>query len=504
MRCKTIVFFSLFTLFCVSGIFSEETDGRYQIKDVTYDIKGTTREFPLTLAVPIDKTKIFSSKTLFEKYISNLTTQFTNQRVFETATIETMYESVDENGIIKVSLTVHTKDTWNIIIVPYPKYDSNTGTELKLKIKNYNFFGSMQELNGDVNYRVDTTGKTIIGGNLAFDIPFKAWDYSCNWDNAFSLAYTVDENPEINISSGLNIAIPIGITSITFGARQSLVLNDRDTSTTPAVIYTEDPTYFNDTFYTSLSVPLYNFGYPGSLTWTPSASISTNWALNRAIYHANLRSPVITWGHSFGIGRVDWHSNFRTGFSALLGNTYTYNTSIAAPIAITINGTLTGFTSFFDRFGVYSRITGFYNFDSALTTNAGDKCRGIINSRISTDNEVTLNVDIPVRIMRVNFVEITGVSWTRFIGFEMHASPFFDMALTHDIKTGRLFSLDDGWYSGGLELIVYPTKMRSLSGRISAGFDLYELWQNGGKLSGAAQRDGLSIRELLIGIDLHY
>ncbi len=106
--------------------------------------------------------------------------------------------------------------------------------------------------------------------------------------------------------------------------------------------------------------------------------------------------------------------------------------------------------------------------------------------------------------MTVDFLEVTGVSWTRYIGFEMQASPFFDMALTHDAVTGRYFDLDDGWYSGGMEIIVFPKKMRSIYGRISVGFDLAELAVNGGQLSGVTERDGKSLRELLIGIGLHY
>jgi len=78
------------------------------------------------------------------------------------------------------------------------------------------------------------------------------------------------------------------------------------------------------------------------------------------------------------------------------------------------------------------------------------------------------------------------------------------MALTRDSETGRLYNPADGWYSGGMELIVYPMKMRSIYGRIMAGFDIPEVLNNGGDTGARAERDDSAVRELFIGIGLHY
>ena len=71
------------------------------------------------------------------------------------------------------------------------------------------------------------------------------------------------------------------------------------------------------------------------------------------------------------------------------------------------------------------------------------------------------------------------------------------MALVHDSKTGRYYHPADGWYAGGMEVIVYPEKMRSIYVRASLGVDLTEVKNLSGlTLRGKAKRDGESITEI--------
>ena len=87
---------------------------------------------------------------------------------------------------------------------------------------------------------------------------------------------------------------------------------------------------------------------------------------------------------------------------------------------------------------------------------------------------------------------------------DVQFSPFRDIALVHDKKTNRYYHPADGWYAGGLEMIVYPEKMRSIYVRASLGVDLAELKNLSGFKGGQARRDGESITEIFIGIGLHY
>ena len=74
------------------------------------------------------------------------------------------------------------------------------------------------------------------------------------------------------------------------------------------------------------------------------------------------------------------------------------------------------------------------------------------------------------------------------------------MALVHDTESNTYYNPKYGWYSGGLEIIMYPIKMRSIYTRISYGHDLREI----NNKDGYAKRDGKPVSEIFIGIGLHY
>jgi hypothetical protein len=481
------------------GSLGAESAEKFIIRDVVYDIKGSTRPYPLAQAVLIDKKRVFPDKAQFDLYMYDISVQFNNQRVFDSSSIDIAYGQLDENGIIPVILTVHTVDTWNVIAVPYPKYDSNSGFLFKLKLKDFNFFGSMQVLTADINYEIDNDNKSAIGANIDFSIPFEAWDYAWTWNNDVIVSFPQGERAEFDLSSGLAVTVPYAFSDVVFGITQSLSVNDRDDDD---ILYADDPYYFTDKLYINVPIILRKYEYLGNLVWTPSTSITANWAFS-PIDHSDLQGPVLSLGHSLSFGRVDWRGNFRSGFMTSVGNGYSYNMHAADNIDVSIDTSLAGYYSVLDRAGLTSRLTYYCNLNGNESESAGDAVRGILNRRISSDSAITFNIDLPVKILKVNFLEMTGVEWTKIIGFEMHASPFFDMAFVHDSITDRYFSAKDAWFGGGLEVLVYPMKMRSIYGRISAGFDLVEVAKGSG-LSGTAERDGESVRELLIGIGLHY
>ena len=128
------------------------------------------------------------------------------------------------------------------------------------------------------------------------------------------------------------------------------------------------------------------------------------------------------------------------------------------------------------------------------------------------------NFDLPIHIITTDwngwaeaiFGEDSKMAqalhWMRILDFELQLSPFADFALTKNKETGRLFSIKDGFYAGGLEMIVYPARWRSLEVRASFGID-------GGRkvikkvvssLIDDSWRSQVSAWEAYIGIGLHY
>ena len=113
----------------------------FRITAVTYQIEGLTRVYPLKKAVPVDTDSVFPDENALAVYVSDLKKQLENQRVLEFVDVALSFGAALSDGTIPVSLSIHTVDTWNIIGLPYPKYDSNNGFQLKMKLKDYNFSG---------------------------------------------------------------------------------------------------------------------------------------------------------------------------------------------------------------------------------------------------------------------------------------------------------------------------------------------------------------------------
>jgi hypothetical protein len=497
MRKIAIVIFALAT--SASVLFSEASIS-YRICEVKYDIVGRTRQYPLSQAVPIDTERLFYGQKSLDAYIRDIDVQLANQRVFDSVSVDTAYGEADESGVVGVTLTVHTKDTWNLIALPYPKYDSNEGLELKFKLKNYNFLGSMQTLDGEAAYQLNNGLESTFTTTLSFDIPFAFCGYAFNWRNTATVSFPIDEVPEYNISTGLSMEVPISITKIVFGLDQSVAINDRNDDS--GEMY-DDRLYFIDAFSASVPFVLYSSSITGNLTLSPFSKWTTNLAFD-GIQSDDLKGSTFDWGVKLDIGRVNWVGNLRSGFLGEISNEYSYNVNSLDTIDITLKGNAVAYSSFFDRVGVNSRVIWFYNLNERMSESIADTVRGIYNSRVDSDTAVSLNLDFPINVLDADFEEITGVKWTRYVSFEMQAAPFIDVLLAHDPVTGRYFNLTDGWYSGGLEIIVFPRKMRSIYVRASAGIDIVDFVESGYKLRSVAARDDKSTREFSFGIGLFY
>ena len=158
----------------------------YRITIVHYNIKGLTRKYPLSQAVPIDTNRIFASEEALQHYLDDLEQQFKNIRIIQTVKIHREYGDTDNQSVIPVILTIAITDTWNFIAVPYPSFDSNSGFRLKMKIQDFNFAGTLQPLKADLVYRSTETDNQIVSSSIDFSLPFKAGIFNLLWDNSFS------------------------------------------------------------------------------------------------------------------------------------------------------------------------------------------------------------------------------------------------------------------------------------------------------------------------------
>ena len=493
----------LLCCFFVLGLYAQNTDEQsddfilsndtaYKIESVEYSIKGLTKAGPLSVKVPIDKNRVFASREEFDTYIAELNTEFHNMRTIESH--EITFDFLEpQNNITPVKLKIHVKDTWNIIALPYPSFDSNRGLQFKLKLKDFNFLGSLEPLTIDLIYNRNNEGKSSFEFGSGFTLPFYINPVNFLWTTNMGISINEDKKLDFDFDTGLSASCKLGVDWITLtaGITQSI-----DVSASPS----EKDYYLTNGFYTSLAFDIYKNQTLGTITWTPYFGIDGNWKFTK-ITKENKKGLNINWSHSFGMGKVNWINNFRQGFTVNLDNSYKYNTYKKGNVGVSFNLETKGFYSFLDRVGLYGRLDFFYNlFGKTSSEHTGKILRGILNKRIETDTAFSFNFDVPIKIGVFKWEEITGVEWTRFFGFELHITPFLDMALVHDTESNTYYNLKHGWYSGGFEIIMYPIKMRSIYARISYGHDLREIKNK----DGYAKRDGKPVSEIFIGIGLHY
>ncbi len=519
---KSFLLTLLLFLLISSGIYSQQ----YQISQVEYSIQGcgakifgTTQDYALAQQVPVDTKKVFNSQEELETYILDYKTKLNNLRAFEE--IEVNYDFEETDTLILVKLKIFVKDSFHLFAIPGPKYDSNTGLILKLKIKDSNFLGSLNTLSSDIYFMIPTDESDAkhseLGFNFTFDYPFKAGIFNALWVNDFGISYTFGNNmPEWDVTTGLRFELPFEKTSIIFELDQKLVNNFE---------YKEfkDNIYFGDVFKVSSPLTLLKMNYFGNLYYTPYTSASVCWDFNGiSKQNSNLSSPVFTFGHKLSFGRIDWSQNLRTGLSASLDNHYTWNFQRQRfyPV-IELNACAFKKINLFEdsyilrNFGIaVNTKTFFYMFnpnkDKYIMNDGkqiGQYLRGIRDSQFYTDTEVSslnttsafiLNFDLPIHLFSTNFTK----SFLKYFNFDMQLSPFVDAALCYNKITKTFFNFKDGYYGGGLEVIVYPLKWSGITIRGSVGIDIGR--QIFGKQIHTQWRDNVSKKEFSIGFGLHY
>ena len=463
------IFFVLFTFFMTSLIVAQE----YKINNVHYNRDGLTLEYPLKKAVDIDFESIFETKDELDLYIADLTTQFKNLRVLETAEITASYgEQVD--NIIPVDLVIYTKDTNNFIAFPMPKYNSSSGLSLKIDSKNYNFLGTMETLDAELYYEfdfedededdpdsVDTHTFGIYG---SYNYPFKLGIFDSSWNNSLRFDYTLgDSMPSANFSSGLGFSYQL-TDVVGVGA-----------SVTQGFVFDPDYKNYGDDFYfsenASFSVPftLAKTSNLGNISWSPSASLTYYWDID-GINSSNkdLTVPKLEFSHSLGFGRVNWIGNFKNGFSfswsqSFNPNFYTHDFSTTTSITAT-------YFKAFEYVGIKSRAK--LLFAENTTHSFDDSLRGVYGSGVKSTSGYVVNFDLPVKVWQTDWVGYGFWDWMRYVDFEMQISPFVDIAIGENPKANSSYDIKDGLYAGGIEIIGYPSKFRSVQGRISFGVDL--------------------------------
>jgi hypothetical protein len=470
-----------------------ESEAVYYIRTVAFDVQGRTQEAALMDKGGFVPGEIIQGKKNLEDYITDKTQILRNQRVLEEVHIEYTPADAGEDGRIPVDLLVSVRDTMNIIVLPEPKYDSNSGFEITFKARDYNFLGSMTPLRFDLGYSFNENDEHGFLLELDSDLPFQAWGYNwnLNFDNEFN--YTQGTPLYYKNTTGLSMDLPFRRTTFTFGFNQSTLVNEGNNTsdTINDGPYFQDRWYMSSELYAQWEIPLgITVGSFGSLNYTPKLTGVINYRPGGDLGEYR-KGPAFTPSQSLGFGNINWISNYRKGLEVSLGNSNTYNVHRTS-WTNTVSFSAIGHLPLLEDLGISGRIQyRHWFFDSRsipelysqeafrVYTSGGDALRGIKDSQVPVTAMLSINMDFPVRLFRFVPSEWYNNPKVHFFDFELHGSPFIDIALVEDPVYERSFSPKDILLTGGLEVIVFPLAMRSLYLRISAGTDLRELLRTG-------------------------
>src|SRR6056297_2066294 len=250
---------------------AEQSDGTYVIRNVTYRIDGRTRKEVLAYVLEIKPQSRFSTQTALQEYIADKEQVIANRRTLASGEILVSYERSElDPDITYVDLRVKAEDTWNLVLLPYGKYDSNEGLQFSLKGRDFNFLGSMETLEVNLDYLArDLASGTERSGtdvNLdsTFGVPFYA--YGLDWHVAFSgdVTYNTPSSLEVTTSGlplqantevALGVDVPLEFQTWKAEVIQEYHLNEEGFDD-PDEYYFRSTVRFGNEFSTGLNLPL--------------------------------------------------------------------------------------------------------------------------------------------------------------------------------------------------------------------------------------------------------
>ena len=462
----------------------------FVIADFVFTITGRTQEFALIYNGEFKKGEKIRGEANLKNYVNRKIQVLTNQRVLKD-TVEITYSVGEQqpDGTYPVILAIKVEDTANIIVLPMPKFSDNTGFELSLRARDYNFFGTMNPLRANLVYTYDENQRNSFGFEIISSTPFKAFGYNWNiqFDNIFSYTPGVEEPFYFQNVTGLSVEVPFKNTMFTFGFSEAFNLNEENADYLREY-YDDLPAFQSGLFMSSKlsaswKIPIGLISNLGEVNYTPNIAAQFNHELPDWPLHDIRRGPFLEFGHSLSLEKIDWHENLRDGLSFEFNNKYSYDifrlTNEKDMLSVDVTLGATRHFIITEWFGISTRLQyrHWLRSDPAYYYQAGDNIRGIMDKAITADSMLSLNMDFPFRVLRFVPSRWFNSNKLRIFNFELQLSPILDIALfngTFD-EEKSIFNPKDVAIGGGLEFLVYPEFMRSVYVRLSFACNVREL-----------------------------
>jgi hypothetical protein len=476
----------------------------FVIRGVEFTVKGRPLPFVLRQKLESDGPiigKSFPDIAALDAFVEDRRQVLANYRQLES--VEASRDlSPASDGSTDVILRFAVVETWNIVALPQPKYDSNTGLTLYVKGRDYDFAGSLQTLNLDLSYVSDTDGNKSVGLATSFSYPFQAAGLEWTADISESFRAYTNRTLISGSSAGLTLNIPgLGFPA-SVSASQGFYYNpdyppDLTKQNPPA-----DRFYLGESLAASASIPTgVNAGALGAIYYQPSLSLTQNWWPTADLTVYGRPGLALASSNTLTAGRIDWLGNMRKGVSASVTGTFSYNLRYS-DFVTALQGTGNFHANWDGRIGIAARLTARArvtgHFPDDNYQDLGGELRGILDKRGNGVGGAYVNLSLPIKLFDFPTHVIIKKNW---LDFELQAQPFLDAGLILP-KWGAMPGSDSLFASGGLEFLVFPTAMRNFIVRASAGWDIRSVLKNRSLTAKAS--DGYSPYEIYFGTGLAY
>ncbi|WP_461248290.1 hypothetical protein, partial [Treponema sp. R6D11] len=278
---------------------------------------------------------------------------------------------------------------------------------------------------------------------LMFDsnIPFTA--YGLNWNlkfyNDFIYRPDMEQHYYNGNTTGLSVEFPIGFTTLTAGLNESFIVNEEnDDVDKPKYGDFQNGLYMSTNPFLSWKIP---FGVyvkdSGEIIFTPGIYASIPHEFPKWPLNDYRKGPFVSFTQNIGFNKVDWIGNFRKGFDVSVYNSFNLNIynvrNGSNPWSENIKFSGIGHFKFTEFLGLSTNIMYrqwvFYEYGY---TQAGDVLRGVLDKDMFANYMLSLNIDIPIKLIKFSPSVWFNKSKLRLFNFELFAAPFIDMAIYDD------------------------------------------------------------------------
>lgn len=412
------------------------------INRISIEIEGTTRESALRDFIQLNEEDRFDSLFELETKMHKVQEELLNNRIFE-ENAEVTWDVVQTQGdVYRVNVWIKLDDSWNIIVLPYGKFDSNTGLELSIKIRDYNFLGYMNRLSMDIEYSAEDES---VGVNLKLPVNQLEFEFDYSLDN---------ENGDLENNffwgSAYTWKIPVMDHEFNLKASEGFYYKPSD----------EDEVFYMDStleFYTLWDLPwtvyddyqpVYKSGVSAEIAYLPSF---------REVISEDRDGLELGYDHSLSLGGTNWNgNNYKEGAVFVLSNSYSYLIDSDMFIYDRWSGDVSARVEVYRDWYPWATSLRFTaDHDIFRSQSMGQYFRGILTDDIESRGGFIMN----------SALYLTVWNWDPV--WEWHGGPTLDIGYLYGVPDGE----ENLIYAVGLEGLAFPYVMRSLYARFSIGID---------------------------------